>query len=299
MKKRIGWIILIVVLIIIGWRIGSVVQKRTKFLTEEITEKKVAVKVVSPKIGRIAKSLKFPGTVKGKNQVQVFSDVPGRLLKYTVIEGQHIKRNETICLIDRSLPGMEYEPAKVRSPISGVVLRLLLDQGITVAPSVPVAIVADSRKLVVAINVGEKFLPQIKKGMRVTVMVDQYPERKISARVLRISPFVEPMSRSAYCEVAINNPEGITIGSFANVFIYIEEKTNTLLLPRNAIIEDLMKGEDYCFIVENSKAKKIPIEVGINNEDTIEVLSDLPLETKIVTLGKEYLKEGASVEVVE
>jgi multidrug efflux pump subunit AcrA (membrane-fusion protein) len=152
---------------------------------------------------------------------------------------------------------------------------------------------------VVATNVGGKFFPRVKKGMKVTIILDQYPERKISGRVLRISPFVDPVSRSAYCEVSMNTSQGITIGSFANLFIHIEEKSRTLLLPRSAIIEDLTAGENSIYAVEANKARKIDIKLGIANEDTVEVLSELPLKTQVVTLGKEYLKEGTLVEIIE
>lgn len=299
MKKRIAWIILAVIVVIFGLRIYSILHERAEFVKQEATEKKIAVKVVSPVLGQITRSLKFLGTVKGENQVQIYPDVPGRLLKYTVREGQSVEKNTTIALIDRSVPGMEYEPAGVRSPISGVVVRLLLDHGMAVAPQVPVAIIADSRNKVVAVNIGEKFLPQIKKGMKATIVSDQYPEKEIAGKILRISPFVDPMSRSAYCEISINDPKGITLGSFATVFIHIEEKKDGVLLPRSAIIEDLTTSESSIYIVENGKASKVLVELGISNEDTVEILSELSFETKVVTLGKEYLKDGALVDVIE
>jgi multidrug efflux pump subunit AcrA (membrane-fusion protein) len=299
MKKRIGWIILGIIVIIIGIKVYTVLRERAEFLKQESIEKKIAVKVVSPASGYIANSLKFLGTVKGENQVQIFPDVPGRLLRYTVKEGQSVQKNHIIALIDRSMPGMEYEPATVRSPIRGVVVRLLLDNGMAVASQVPVAIIADSRKKVVAINIGEKFLPKIKKGMKASIVSDQYPDKKIPGKILRVSPFVDPMTRSAYCEVSISKPQGITLGSFANVFIHLEEKTDALLLPRRALIEDITTGENYVFVVKDDKAFKVAVELGIVNENKIEILNELSAESQIITLGKEYLKDGDLIEVIE
>jgi len=299
MKKRIGWIILAIIVIIIGIKVYTVLRERAEFLKQESIEKRIAVKVVSPASGHIANSLKFLGTVKGENQVQIFPDVPGRLLRYTVKEGQSVQKNHVIALIDRSVPGMEYEPAPVRSPIRGIVVRLLLDNGMTVAPQIPVAIIADSRKKVVAINIGEKFLPKIKKGMKASVVADQYPDKEIPGEILRVSPFVDPMTRSAYCVVSISKPKGITLGSFANVFIHLEEKTDALLLPRRALIEDMTTGESYIFVVKDDKAIKVPVEVGIVNENKAEILNELSAESQVITLGKEYLKDGDLIEIIE
>lgn len=286
--------IIIILIILSGIRIGFIIKnKRNLNLT---LNEKIAVKTVVLKKGNIYEKSKFIGVVKGENQVQVFPDVPGKLISYLVREGEYIKKGDVIALIDRSLPGMEYEPLKVKSPIDGIVLRLPIDIGMTVAPQIPIAYIGNTRRLVVSINVSEKFFNSIKKGQKAIIMTENGEKSGI---VSRISPFLDPQTRSAYCEISIDNPSGVIIGSIVEVFIITKEKKDTYVLPINALMEDIKTGEKYIFIAKDTIALKKTIKVGIITDEFFEVLDTIPEMTNIVTTGKEYLKDSSSIIIVQ
>ncbi len=293
MKKLIIGIIIILI-ILSGIRIGFIIMgKRNVNLT---VNDKIVVKTVILKKGNIYEKSKFIGVVKGENQVQVFPDVPGKLISYLVKEGEYVKKGDVIALIDRSLPGMEYEPLKVKSPIDGIVLRLPIDIGMTVAPQIPVAYIGNTKRLVVSINVSEKFFNSIKKGQKAIIMTENGEKSGI---VSRISPFLDPQTRSAYCEIYIDNPSGVIIGSIVEVFIITKEKKDTYVLPVNALMEDIKTGEKYVFIAKDTIAIKKTIKVGIITDELFEVLDTIPEMTHIVTTGKEYLKDSSSIIIVQ
>lgn len=286
--------IIIILIILSGIRIGFIIKnKRNLNLT---LNEKIAVKTVVLKKGNIYEKSKFIGVVKGENQVQVFPDVPGKLISYLVKEGEYIKKGDVIALVDRSLPGMEYEPLKVKSPIDGIVLRLPIDIGMTVAPQIPIAYIGNTRRLVVSINVSEKFFNSIKKGQKAIIMTENGEKSGI---VSRISPFLDPQTRSAYCEISIDNPSGVIIGSIVEVFIITKEKKDTYVLPINALMEDIKTGEKYIFIAKDTIALKKTIKVGIITDEFFEVLDTIPEMTNIVTTGKEYLKDSSSIIIVQ
>ncbi|OYD14790.1 hypothetical protein CH330_07500 [candidate division WOR-3 bacterium JGI_Cruoil_03_51_56] len=301
MKKAIGWIILGLIVILVGWRVIHAIstRQRTYQKLAEQTETKTVVKTITAKQGEISSELSFTGTIVGEDQATAHSDVPGKLLRYKVQEGQHVSRNQTIALIDRSIPGMEYKPAKVRSPISGTVSRILLDRGAMVAPQIPVAMIVNTRRLKVAFNVSERFRPIIRKGMPATISIDNLPDQEFKGTIDRVSSFVDPTSRAAYAEALIHNPRDLMPGNFADVRVVTETRTNTFVLPREAVIENLATGEHFAFVIEEGKAVRRQLTLGIANDQAAEVLDGISPGDQVVTAGKEFLEHDTEVEVVD
>ncbi|MCK4330841.1 efflux RND transporter periplasmic adaptor subunit [candidate division WOR-3 bacterium] len=302
MKKTIGWIILICIIGLIIFRVVQTVNRKRQMIDESISSKEevFAVEVIKPIRGNIMNTKYFPGVIKGENQVQVFPDVPGRLLEYTVREGQNVRKDDIIALIDRTVPGMKYEPAKVRTPVSGIMARQLLDIGQAVAPQVPVAIVADMSKIKVVISVGEKLLPSINIGMYAEIRLNDMGNTEFRGKLDRLSSFIDPTSRSAYAEVLLlDSNKDIIPGSFAGVEIILEEKKDVILLPRKAVIEDLETRKYYIFLIKEDIAKKLEIKPGIITQENIEILSGVDVNDIIITKGKDFLKGGERVKIVD
>ena len=302
MKKTIGWIILICIIGLIIFRVVQTVNRKRQMIDESISSKEevFAVEVIKPIRGNIMNTKYFPGVIKGENQVQVFPDVPGRLLEYTVREGQNVRKDDIIALIDRTVPGMKYEPAKVRTPVSGIMARQLLDIGQAVAPQVPVAIVADMSKIKVVISVGEKLLPSINIGMYAEIRLNDMGNTEFRGKLDRLSSFIDPTSRSAYAEVLLlDSNKDIIPGSFAGVEIILEEKKDVILLPRKAVIEDLETGKYYIFLIKEDIAEKLEIKPGIITQEDIEILSGVDVNDIIITKGKDFLKGGERVKIVD
>lgn len=292
--KKIIVAVIIIAAILSAIRIGFIFKNKKRLNLAE--SDKIAVKIVMLKKNSIAERLKFIGVVKGENQVQVFPDTPGKLISYLVTEGEYIKKGDVIALIDRSIPGMEYEPSKVKSPIDAVVLRLPVDIGMTVAPQVPIAYIGNTRRLVVSINVSEKFFNHIKKGQKAVIITEAGEKTGI---ISRISPFLDPQTRSAYCEISIANSSGIIIGSIVEVFIITKEKKDTYILPINALMEDIKTAEKFIYIVKDSIAVRRNVKLGITTDEFFEVLDTIPETTYVVTTGKEYLKDSSPVIIVQ
>lgn len=57
----------------------------------------------------------------------------------------------------------------------------------------------------------------------------------------------------------------------AEVSFTMAASDDTILLPRNAVIEK--DNETYVYVINNGKAKKTAVELGIEAEDTIEIKS--------------------------
>ncbi|OPX28310.1 MAG: hypothetical protein B1H08_06105, partial [Candidatus Omnitrophica bacterium 4484_171] len=180
--------------------------------------------------------LKFTGDIEGKDQVQVYPKVTGKLIEYKVQEGKPIEKQDVIALIDRDVTGFKFEPAPVEAPISGVVAKTYFDQGDSVSPQIPIAVVADMDEVKVKIEVTEVDYPKVKLGQMARIKVDAYPDKEFEGKLSKLSALVSPQTRTATAEITIPNPEHFLVpGMFARISL-LAGKHKALVVPRDAIL---------------------------------------------------------------
>ena len=98
-------------------------------------------------------------------------------------------------------------------------------------------------------------------------------------------------------KIELPNEEGfIKAGMMAEVNFTAEKAEDTIVLPRNAVITK--EDETYVYVVENGAAKKVPVELGIEAADTIEITKGLKDGDDVVTKGQTYISDGEEVNVV-
>ncbi|MDO5448312.1 MAG: hypothetical protein Q4F70_01750 [Clostridia bacterium] len=100
-------------------------------------------------------------------------------------------------------------------------------------------------------------------------------------------------SSSVAAEVTITNPdEKLVLGFDAKVSILVGEKKNALTIPVEALIID--EEKTYVYVIEDGKAKRKEIEVGISSETYYEVTKGLT-EGDSVILNSSKIYEGEKV----
>lgn len=295
MKKRFWWIILIIFVAFIAFRI--VQQFKTREPMKSVTEVATEVVIEEVRRGYIAQTLSYTGNIAGEEQVTVHPiEETGRLIKYLVKEGDIVKKGQVIALVDRSIKGMEFRDAKITSPISGTVGMLFLDKGAMVAPQIPIAMIADINKTKVKIQIIEKDLSRVHKGQSVVITVDAYPGEKFRGKLEQLSPFVDPTTRTVEGEIIVPNPGHLLKpGMFARIELITEEHTNTIVVPEKTVIEK--DGERVVFVLKGEHAEIREVETGIENKRSIEILKGLKIGEKVIILGNYGLQNGAKVRI--
>ena len=300
MRRKIIWIIVIVLILGIGYAVRTrkeMIKEKTK---EDVSEAFVPVAIEEVKSGNLESVLSFVGDIKGEDQVAVYSEATGRLSLYLVEEGSRVEKDQVIAMVDRAVTGMEFEEAKVKSPLSGTVGRLYLDKGGAIGLDTQVALVAKMDRVKVEFNIPEKDMVKVSKGQQVGVKVDAYPDRTFNGKVTRLSPVVDSLTRSAYAEVTLSNPHHeLKPGMFAEINIVIASSKGVMVVAKEGILEDLNSGSSFVFVVEGGSAVKRYIETGIFQGGLVEVKSGLSFGEKMIVSGHHYLKGGEKVEVVE
>ena len=262
---------------------------------EKVTMIPVSAKKVTK--GDIVQSLHYVGDIKAREQVNVYPKVTGKLMENTVKEQQKVTKGDAIAYVDRDEIGFEFEKAPVESPIDGIVGRVYLDKGESVSPNVAVAQIVNMDVVKVRVNIVERDIPKVKEGKPAKIRVDAYPGEVFKGMVERVSPVVDLASRTAMVEINIpNSDHRLKPGMFARVNILIDEKKGVLIVPRDAGIRD--GSLCYVFVVEDGKARRRKIELGVNEDNRFEAIKGLEEGMIVVTMGNTVLKEGDRVEVM-
>lgn len=292
MRKAIWWVIGILVIGLLAFRVMQFSRPRVEPASEKVP---VEVLVEQVTRGHIAKTISFTGNIVGQEQVNVHPiEETGRLTRYLVKEGDRVSRGEPIALVDRSITGMEFKPARITSPISGVVGMLYLDKGAMISPQIPVAMIVDMDKVKVEIRVVERDLPVIHTGQRARVRVDAYPDTTFSGELSRLSPVVDPLSKSARGEIMVNNPHRLLKpGGFAKVDVVVEEHKDVLVVPEKAILE--RAGKEILFVDDGDHAREVEVETGLAEGGVVEVVKGLEGGELVIVLGNYGLRDGAKI----
>ncbi len=178
----------------------------------------------------------------------------------------------------------------VISPVDGFVSKRNLDVGAMASQNQPVASVVDISSLRLVTNVVEKDLKAVNVGDRAQVEVDAFPGEKFSGRIARLSPVLDPSTRTAPMEIEILNPQfRLKPGMYARVDLTVEDKQNVLVVPKIALVDS--QGERGVYQPsEDGRAKFKAVKVGIENNDQAEILEGLTDGEVIVSTGAGALR---------
>ncbi|MBI3586274.1 MAG: efflux RND transporter periplasmic adaptor subunit [Ignavibacteriales bacterium] len=187
--------------------------------------------------------------------------------------------------------------ARITAPFPGYITRRFLDVGSLVNLNNSVLFTLmdiDSVKIIV--NVLEKNIPLVAKIKRAIITFDALPGKEYGGFVANASQAIDLSTRTMAIEVRImNNDYSIKPGMFASVSLIIDEKPNSLTLPTMAVLHD--EAGDYVYVVENNIAKRVRVQIGIEQDSRTEILSGITGSEDIITTGQQFVKEGGSVSV--
>ncbi|HRY28592.1 MAG TPA: efflux RND transporter periplasmic adaptor subunit [Elusimicrobiota bacterium] len=242
-------------------------------------------------------ALSVVGSLKAKNEATLYSRVPGKLLKNVLKEGEAVKKGQTVALVERDEVGVEFKPAPVPSTLDGVVGRTYLDEGADVKTDTPVALVLDTSELIARAEVPERYAGRVRVGQAVRIGLESLPDRSFIARVSRVSPAVDPVTRSLPLEARLENSGGLLkSGMFVQVSVVTEHRAGVLSVPAEALVNG---SGPAVFVFENGKAVKREVEVGLRTENRVEVRKGLNEGDQVITFGLFALKDGSPVELIE
>jgi RND family efflux transporter MFP subunit len=173
----------------------------------------------------------------------------------------------------------------VTSPVDGFVGKRTVDPGAMVNTNTAIASVVDISRLRLVVNVVERDLKLVSAGDVAAVEVDAYPGEKFSGKIARVAPVLDPATRTAQMEVEIPNSDNkLKPGMYARINLTVEERKGALVVPKNAVIDFENKRGVWVPNAER-RAQFVPVTLGIEGADTVEILAGLKEGDRFVNAG--------------
>lgn len=189
----------------------------------------------------------------------------------------------------------------IRASISGIVSERKVEPGGRVAMNQRLFSVVDLSELEFEAAVPVNGLAAVKVGQEVTLAIEGFGGRDLKGRVERIAPVADSASRMVPVYVRLKNPDGaLKGGMFAQGQLAIARADHAATLPFGAI-RDLGTPAPYVLAVENGKAVRRPVKIGLMNELSKHAVIESGAQpgTKVVIAKIENIKPGQSVKLPE
>src|SRR5262245_56251380 len=179
----------------------------------------------------------------------------------------------------------------ITSPVNGFVARRAADPGAFVSQNAPIVDVVDITRVRLVANIIEKDLKQIGVGDMARVEVDAFPGENFMGRIARVSPVLDPSTRTAPIEVEISNDQyRLKPGVYARVGIVTESHANALVVPAKSVVD--ANGTRGVYLSVNNVAQFHPVKIGIEGNERTEILDGVSEGDRVVTTGAAGLRNG-------
>ncbi len=201
-----------------------------------------------------------------------------------------------------SLAKVHLNETRIVAPISGTVMKKFIDEGeiitdASMMKNAPLLSIADIGRVKVVVPVAEGDLGRINTGKKAEIKVDAYPEKNFYGQVYKISPFLDPFTRTAEVEILLDNPgQLLKPEMFARASIIVKMHKNALIVPEKAVFTEDSKSYVLC-VDDSGVIKKRYVKTGIVEDGKVEILGELTPGEEIVIEGGIGLEDGSEVEV--
>lgn len=244
--------------------------------------------------GTLQDYIETNGDVVSDSAVKVYPYIAGRLVSLKVPLGGRISKGEVLAEVDPSTPGSAFSLNPVLAPISGTVISLPVAVGSLVGTGTALAELGAIEDVQVEARVPERFVGVLRTGLRASVSLEAYPGFSFPAAVVRVSPVVDPVSRTKTIRLGFDRLDArINPGMFARI------RLNTLAYPDRLLVGESALRSDaegsFVFVVREGTASKRRVVLGAAVDGRVEVVSGLEEGETVVIEGAAALADGAAV----
>lgn len=195
------------------------------------------------------------------------------------------------------------EKLNLRSPINGILSGLLIAANNTsINAGTKIFTVSDYSKILLEINLPNSDLGKITTGARAEIVNYAFEDEVFNGDVITIDPTLDPQTRTFKVTVEVDNKaQLLRPGMFVKADIILEEKEDTIVIPKNAILT--RNGLKRVFIAEGATARQRTVSLGIENRENVEILPSeqenegLSVGDRLIVKGHETLRDQSKIRV--
>lgn len=199
------------------------------------------------------------------------------------------------------------ENTKMEAPFDGIVTGKYFENGELYtgaafggASKPSVIAIEKINPLKAKINLSEQYYLTVKKGTKVELKSNIFPDRTFEGTVNIVYPTIDPASRTFTVEVIIpNKDEALRPGMYGTINFFIGN-TEALVAPAIAVLKLQGSNDRYVFLNKDGKAKRVAVTLGRRFEDQVELISDEIQEgDELIVVGQGRLVDGSPLSITK
>lgn len=185
------------------------------------------------------------------------------------------------------------------SPIGGVVVELMVREGMTVTAGAPLFRINGLGTVWANAQVPESQSALLRPGVRVQARTPAVPGTAFDGKVQAILPEVDPVTRTLKARVELANPDGhLAPGMFVQMQFMDTRPERAVVVPTEAIIQTgkrtvVMLAED------GGRFRPVDVDIGIETGGQTEVRRGLRAGQRVVVSSQFLIDSEASLRGVE
>jgi membrane fusion protein (multidrug efflux system) len=186
---------------------------------------------------------------------------------------------------------------RITAPYAGRIATRNVDPGQNVNVGTALFRIVDPDPLLASIHLPEKEVARLSVGQEVTISPDTDSSASFSGSVLRIAPVVDDRTGTVKVTCRVNGEtSALRPGSFVRVKLQTALHRDVLTIPKRALVPE--GTDNYLFHVVGDSVAKIPVLIGITDNEDVEVMNGVAEGDRIVTVGQGALKPGSKIKEV-
>jgi len=220
-----------------------------------------------------------------------------RLYDNKIIAKEELDQSETqrtLALTDLEQIKVRYNHGFPKSPITGIVNHLYLDEGEYADIGKPIVDIVNIDKIKINVRVPELDVRFVKKGQQTSVKIDAFPDRTLIGTVDFVSFKADPATKTFLVRSIIDNPDhDIRPGMIGRVAFVRRVISDAVAAPLFTLVDK--GGERIVFVEKDGVAESRTISIGVIEGDRVQITSGLNAGDHLIVKGQTEVEDGMKV----
>jgi multidrug efflux pump subunit AcrA (membrane-fusion protein) len=259
----------------------------------------VSVKTAAAENSVLHDYVETNGEIECESSIDVYPDIGGKVSRLFVSLGDFVKKGAVIAEVDPNEPGSYFVNSAVIAPVSGTITSTPKDVGYKVAVSTSITTIGDVTNLQIRGKVPEKYVANVKIGLKADVTLESCPGQIFQATVKKVSPVLDATSRTKEIILTFDESDSrINAGMFAKVKLFTLDYSG-IIVPEDAVVTRNSTTTVFVLSADGNSAEQREVVTGNSVDGYVQVLSGVNEGEKIIVEGMSILYDGAKVHDVD
>lgn len=180
--------------------------------------------------------------------------------------------------------------AQIRAPFDGRIGFRDFSTGAYISQGALITRLVKSDKLKVVFSIPARHIHTLSRDHKILV-TSSSTGKTAEARVFAIDPVVDSGSGSIELRAYLDNSnEEFIPGDFVQVELAVQQNSNAILIPAEAIVSEL--NNQIVYTVREGKATRKVVKTGSRTREKVQIISGLSPGDMVITTGLMVIKEG-------